>query len=293
MTSKTKHGLTIRGFTLIELLVVIALVSLLVSILLPALQQAREAARNAICKANLSQTMTAAAAYEADHLYILPAYVTHDKAFTQSWANSHYGWNGMGAMIQAGYFSSTLAAVAPPNVPSPLICPSGVNRLDWNANIANFYNGLATQPGTWATLNGVSRNWLGNSGSYAQHKHYHESYGINPTFADIAPAPGSSIGPSTQYVPIREADVDDVAPSGRLYLIEFRKDNPRGYTASPSYGEFVSTLNQHWQYRTPHNGIANFAAADGHVASINSDQITDARAASSQTDAETILRFIW
>lgn len=263
------------------------------ALLLPALTRAREAARRTICKTNLSQVMTAAGAYAADYLYLLPAYATHAKAFTLSWADQSYGWNGMGALIQGEYLSPSLAQTAPPASPSPLVCPSGQLREDWNANISTFYTGLALQPGAWNTLNGASRNYLGDTASYAQHKHYHEAYGINPTFAQLKPAPGTSIGPSQQYVPVKEAEVEDVSPSGRLYLIEFRKDNPRGYTASPSYNEFISTRNEQWQYRVPHGGSANFAALDGHVASINEDQLAAGRAAGTQAAAEVALRFRW
>ena len=97
------------GFTLIELLVVLALISLLIALLLPALARAREAARNTVCKTNLRQAMTASGAYAADHLYLLPAYATNAKAFTLSWADQSYGWNGMGALIQGDYLSSNLA----------------------------------------------------------------------------------------------------------------------------------------------------------------------------------------
>lgn len=56
-----------RGFTLIELLVVVAILSLLISVLLPSLGKAREAAKSMICSSNQRQLAIAATSYANDH----------------------------------------------------------------------------------------------------------------------------------------------------------------------------------------------------------------------------------
>lgn len=61
-----RAGLGWRGFTLIELLVVIAIIAILIAVLLPALVHARRAGRATVCRANMKQLATSAAAYGVD-----------------------------------------------------------------------------------------------------------------------------------------------------------------------------------------------------------------------------------
>ncbi|AMV16344.1 DUF1559 domain-containing protein [Planctomyces sp. SH-PL14] len=61
-----------RGFTLIELLVVIAIIAILAAMLLPAIQRAREAARRSQCISNMKQLALAAMNYESAH-FVFPS----------------------------------------------------------------------------------------------------------------------------------------------------------------------------------------------------------------------------
>ena len=67
-----KTPLPRRAFTLIELLVVISIIALLISILLPALTTARRVALQSGCASNMRQVGIASTVYYTDHKGVLP-----------------------------------------------------------------------------------------------------------------------------------------------------------------------------------------------------------------------------
>lgn len=82
------------AFTLNELLVVMAVIALLISILLPAIGKSRKLAQATICRSNMREMGTAAAAYAVDF---------RDRVWPKfDWAPIQYTIQGRGTFIGAG-----------------------------------------------------------------------------------------------------------------------------------------------------------------------------------------------
>jgi prepilin-type N-terminal cleavage/methylation domain-containing protein len=91
-----------KAFTLIELLVVIAVIALLIGLLLPGLSGARKAGRATVCRTNLKQFATAAAAYAVDF---------QDRVYMFSWSSGNTPTTYLDLVPPGGIFASTAFAV--------------------------------------------------------------------------------------------------------------------------------------------------------------------------------------
>lgn len=74
---KRELSVKCRGFTLVELLVVMAIIAVLVALLLPAIQRARETARVTQCRNNLKQIALAAHSFHNEFNRLPPGYLGH------------------------------------------------------------------------------------------------------------------------------------------------------------------------------------------------------------------------
>lgn len=288
-----------HAFTLIELLVVISIISLLIALLLPALSQAREAARNIKCKANMRSITVAGAGYQADFGYIPAAYTTYQSLYntpapTNGKSNT-FGWTAGGALMITEYLPGNIPSSATTFDAPTFMCPSSIARQSPTLNISAYYTSLQSVPETWLALNGTSTITRSQTHvNSSMNPRFEQSYAMNDRFVQNV-FMGSSWPTNYQqrYVPIRDRDVQSVAPSKMMLWIEFRQDNTLGLPAV-NFNLFQSIRNERWSYRLPHHDAGNFAAYDGHVSSINLQQVQKAQAyGSDRQSAQDVLRLAW
>jgi prepilin-type N-terminal cleavage/methylation domain-containing protein/prepilin-type processing-associated H-X9-DG protein len=248
----------LRGFTLIELLVVIAIIAILAAILFPVFAQAREKARQASCLSNIKQIALGTMMYIQDYDETFPKLViTPPPAPRQSWAT--FTWqDAVGPYIKNGTISVTWASTN--NTPIQLtaggiwLCPSQPD-----ANARTVYGG---NDNIFTAIN----------------------YG-NGTSGPMPSAKLAQIGRVADIVMVSENNeidqwdgIGDPRLTGDAYWQCGTVWQCSGPNSSARWDkDMVGNEANVWQWaqttRYRHNGVANFAFADGHAKAITKGQL--------------------
>lgn len=231
-----------KGFTLIELLVVIAIISLLVSILLPSLKKAKDMALSVVCMSNLRGVGMANVMFaeEADGFtpYIATFWFSDSRRFPgRAWHQT---------LVHDGFTEDS-------NV---FLCPS-----------SNYPEYLGGYNDTYEDENGVPLpNNGGVSKTYGMRSHVQMAGAEDPRY-NISGA-GMVTGTDTTGNTITFGSASEflyIADS--IYFAPFM-----GGHLEPFYYFYTNIVTDRPAHLR-HNGSANFAFADAHVESLDSDDL--------------------
>lgn len=246
-----------KGFTLIELLVVIAIIAILAAILFPVFQKVRENARRATCQSNLKQIGLGLIEYSQDYdEQIIPAWIDNDHPNTAAYPGTDRWMDTIQPFIK-----STAVFNCPDDTQNGKFVPVPAgSRLD-------------------TVIPGDTRRYREMNGGYTMNVMYY-SPGV--------PTPPTPIPDQGQ--PSRTL-ADLPVPATTAYIYDFKDYYDSWQCAAPDIpstnGWTVSTgspreLPAGGYLYERHNGFLNVEFCDGHVKSMNLDQL-NARATTGPT----------
>jgi prepilin-type N-terminal cleavage/methylation domain-containing protein/prepilin-type processing-associated H-X9-DG protein len=268
-----------RAFTLIELLVVIAIIAILAAILFPVFAQAREKARSISCLSNLKQIGTATMMYAQDY----------DETYCTGWSEgtttpidvrglTNWRWSLQSYMQKVGGTSVYNGAEGKGTI---LICPTtriGITSYGNNAGAMNTW--AKNSEGYWCNA-GVSMAAIeapADLVAYGDAARVGKSAPSDPNFTDGSANCGDRSG---------AVSAKNKATCGP-YTFNPEKWKPD----TGNNGDWDKTVD--WDVRMPgdgsgewdgtggngmrrplfpHNGLGNFAFADGHAKAITAGRL--------------------
>lgn len=242
------------GFTLIELLVVIAIIAILAAILFPVFAQAREKARGITCVSNENQIATAVLMYVQDY----------DENYPQGLQN---GWWADSWIRLTQPYSKSLQVFRCPDDPGGQ--PAAFYQSWSGVRVSYAANGLMRWDGSnWSLFGimGMGQTWMGR---YTMADAGVTQPANTILFTEKDNMDAAIIGPGVGNGPI--GNMSDFGPGPILTGVNWWDGDSPGeipngtLTNKPNSADPYDPLNANGAVTAVHNGLANFAFADGHV----------------------------
>ncbi len=276
-----------QGFTLIELLVSIAIIAVLVSLLLPAVQQAREAARLSQCKNNLKQIGLAIHNYHDQH-GAFPYAVGVDPISPIAERGGNWAWSAL-----------ILPQMEQSNLHDQLNFSHSWNHADQEKGVSNYVAsylcpaapgpGRVKGPAAYPALHAIAESnyvAIATTRDRAFHTMAHDWSGDGVMFNLSMTRFGDVIDGTSSTLLVGESDLDQEdawkVSTGCANCL-MAKSWCCVASATTAYGINSVAGNEldRAGLQSHHNGGAQFAFVDGHVAMVSeniSQEILDALA---------------
>jgi len=249
-----------QAFTLIELLVVIAIIAILAAILFPVFAQAREKARQTSCLSNEKQIMLAILMYTQDYDEMFPL----GQVGQVAWSPPINADEGNGIENEVEPYVKAGNDWGPENKRSVWVCPSDPYQRDDGDGAMGVGTGYDISYGFTSYAAGhVSFDPTNPSAplEFGLFNYHDFDNGGSATLAQV-PAPASTIAMYEWWNPNNY---------GRFYATSrYRMNDFAGFAEDDTYPNALDIGNIYgdgdWKFSVgAHNGITNFAFADGHV----------------------------